>query len=211
MVFNSSFKATATVYVGFLFRGLYPCFVGPHSDLRWPEQLWRPSTRWCSRPSLAVCSSSKRGPLPSREPSIRMKQMSHYGSFQSVPARLILLFSWNVWEFLILWRGEEGVILGPVWLFINLPFPFLSFLGGLLFFSLSPTLSEKQRYKDPEQSCFFYCTPLKKSALVVLKSQRKLGLERGGCFSNKSSGNIMKSLCYARQSFARFSKLEHIL
>lgn len=188
MVFKSSFKATATVYVGFLFRGLYPCFVGPHSDLRWPEQLWRPSTRWCSRPSLAVCSSSKRGPLPSREPSIRMKQMSHYGSFQSVPARLILLFSWNVWEFLILWRGEEGVILGPVWLFINLPFPFLSFLGGLLFFSLSPTLSEKQRYKDTEQSGFFIVLHLKNQLLLCWNLKGNLDLREVDVFPIKALG-----------------------
>lgn len=176
------------MYVGFLFRGLYPCFVGPHSDLRRPEQLWRPSPRWCSRPSLAVCSSSKRGPLPSREPSIRMKQMSHYGSFQSVPARLILLSSWNVWEFLILWRGEEGVILGPVWLFINLPFPFLSFLGGLLFFSLSPTLSEKQRYKDPEQSFFFIVLHLKNQLLLCWNLTGNLDLREVDVFPIKALG-----------------------
>lgn len=81
-----------------------------------------------------------------------MKQMSHYGSLQCVPARLILPSSWNVWEFLILWREEERVILGLVWLFINLPFPFF-WEGVVIFLPLAHTDWE-QRYKDSEQSFF---------------------------------------------------------
>lgn len=150
------------VCVGSLFRGFLsfprrPCERPPTVQMslkRRAEDLLR-DRRVVLRP-LPFIAFLKRGPLPSGEPSIRMKQMSHYGSLQCVPARLILPSSWNVWEFLILWREEERVILGPVWLFINLPFPFF-WEGVVIFLPLAHTEWEEQRYKDSEQS-FFYCS-----------------------------------------------------
>lgn len=44
-------------------------------------------------PFISEAVFLKRGPVPSGEPSMRMKQMSHYSSFQCIPARLILTSS----------------------------------------------------------------------------------------------------------------------
>lgn len=108
--------------------------------------------------------------------------------------RLILTSSWNVWEFLILWREEECVILGPVWLFINLPFPF--FWESVIFSSrphwLRTTVTQR------ENKAFFIVTQFKNQLLFW---GNLTGNFRGWCFSNKGCGNIMKSLCYACWSF----------
>ena len=55
-----------------------------------------------------------------------------------------------------MWREEQRVVLGPVWLFINLPFP-LSFFGGVvLVLPLAHTDERKQwRDRDWEQSLQF--------------------------------------------------------
>lgn len=139
---------------------------------------------------------------PSAAPSIHQPEPNE--SLQQlpvVPARLILPSSWNVWEFLILWREEERVIMGPVWLFINLPFPF--FRGCCYFPPSRPHWLRHSDTKTQNKAFLFHFG--KKNPLVLWKSHRKLGLRRGGCFSSKSSGNIMKSLCYACRSLLLFN------
>lgn len=96
---------------------------------------------WSCRPPSSMMVQLSFVLAPPGAASIRMKQMSHYGSVQSS-----LL---NVWEFLILSREEERSVRGPVWLFINLPFP-LFFGRALLFFCVAHT--ERGADTKPEQS-----------------------------------------------------------
>lgn len=63
----------------------------------------------------------------------------------------------------------------------------LFFGGGLLFFSLSPTLSEKQRYKDPEQS-FFIVLHLKYQLLLCWNLTGNLDLGEVDVFPIKALG-----------------------
>ena len=78
------------------------------------------------------------------------------------------------------------------------------FWGGVVIF-LPLAHTDRELREHRLRTNLFHCSSLYNSALVLGKSHRKLGLHRGGCFSNKGSGNIMNSLCYARRSFAPLS------
>lgn len=147
-LFNSSFKVVC-VCLCFYFFLVVPEKRPRRSEALWSDELKTFSVisqssfaRLLSSPSAASCkrrSSSIQRAIYQDETNESLRELTVR------PGKANSALLWNVWEFLILWREEERVILGLVWLFINLPFPL--FLGGVVISlppppSLSPTRRE---------------------------------------------------------------------